>query len=180
MYSPAARPSIVRAAPAKKRSWSTIGGISSSNIACRGLPASLVSQSVISSARSWNASASFSSSCWRSLGVVYCQVSKALRAAFTARSTSFSVERGECAITSPVAGLNTSSVLPSAGSTNSPPIMFLRSRTSVESFFCFSAVAVAISPPWSDFLFAAEHVLDRRVVDADGFSDGRMSDSTAG
>ena len=58
MYSPAARPSIVRAAPAKNRSRSTIGGISSSNITWRGLPASLVSQSVISSARSWNVSAS--------------------------------------------------------------------------------------------------------------------------
>ena len=124
MYSPAARPSTVRAAPAKKRSWSTIGGISSSNVTWRGLPASLVSQSVISSARSWNASASLRRSSWRWDGVVYCHVSNAPRAAFTARSTSSPVDSGECAITSPVAGLITSSVLPSAGATNSPPIMF--------------------------------------------------------
>src|SRR4051812_16175766 len=176
MYSPAARPSIVRAAPAKKRSWSTIGGISSSNIAWRGLPASLVSQSVISSARSWKASASFRSNSWRWAGVVYCQVSNAVRAAFTARSTSSSVESGACAITLPVAGLNMSSVLPSAGSTNSLPIMFLSSRTSVDLFFCCSAVADSIAPPWSDFLLAAEHVLDGRVLDADGFGDRRVRD----
>ena len=36
-----------------------------------------------------------------------------------------------CAITSPVAGLITSSVLPSAGSTNSPSMKFFRSWTSV-------------------------------------------------
>src|SRR5262249_52559898 len=135
------------------------------------------SQSVISSARSSNASASFSNSCWRSDGVVYCQVSNALRAAFTARSTSSSVDSGECAITSPVAGLNTSSALPSAGSTNSPPIMFLRSSTSVASLFCCSAVADSIAPPpWSDFLLAAEHFLHWGVLDADGFGDGGVGD----
>src|SRR5262245_725605 len=178
MYSPAARPSIVRAAPAKKRSWSIMGGISSSNVTWRGLPASLVSQSVISSARSWNASASFRSSSWRWDGVVYCQVSNAPRAAFTARSTSSSVESGACAMTSPFAGLITSSVLPSAGSTNSPPIMFFRSRTSAASFCCFSAVADSIAPPWSDFLLATEYVLNRGVPDADRFRNGGMRDGS--
>src|SRR5215211_5915283 len=177
MYSPVARPSSSRAAPAKKRSWSTIGPISSSNIACRGLPASFVSQSVISSARSWNASASFSSSSWRCPGVVTDQPSKALRAACAARLTSSSVESGECAITSPLAGLTTSSVFPSAGATNSPPIMFCSSNTSV---FCFSAVAVSITPPWSGFLFLVEHLFDRGVLDANSLGDGRVGDPAVG
>ncbi len=38
MYSPAARPSIVRAAPAKNRRLSTIGGISSDIVTSAGLP----------------------------------------------------------------------------------------------------------------------------------------------
>ena len=38
MYSPAAVPSSTRAAPAKKRIWSHIGGISSSIVSCFGLP----------------------------------------------------------------------------------------------------------------------------------------------
>jgi hypothetical protein len=42
------------------------------------------------------------------------------RRAFAARSTSVAVESGACAITSPVAGLRTGSVSPSAESTNSP------------------------------------------------------------
>ena len=38
MYSPAARPSSTRAAPAKNRIWSTIGGISSLAVSACGLP----------------------------------------------------------------------------------------------------------------------------------------------
>ena len=38
MYSPAERPSSIRAAPAKKRIWSTIGGISSLRVSRSGLP----------------------------------------------------------------------------------------------------------------------------------------------
>ena len=38
MYSPAARPSSMRAAPAKNRIWSTIGGISSLAVSPSGLP----------------------------------------------------------------------------------------------------------------------------------------------
>src|SRR3954466_3909219 len=38
MYSALARPSSTRAAPAKKRSWSTIGGISSLAVRGNGLP----------------------------------------------------------------------------------------------------------------------------------------------
>ena len=38
MYSPAERPSSMRAAPAKNRIWSTIGGISSDKVRAIGLP----------------------------------------------------------------------------------------------------------------------------------------------
>ena len=38
MYSPAARPSRSRAAPAKNRTWSTITGISSAIVTANGLP----------------------------------------------------------------------------------------------------------------------------------------------
>ena len=38
MYSPADRPSSTRAAPAKNRIWSTIGGISSDSVSPSGLP----------------------------------------------------------------------------------------------------------------------------------------------
>ena len=38
MYSPAALPSSTRAAPAKNRIWSTIGGISSLAVSACGLP----------------------------------------------------------------------------------------------------------------------------------------------
>ena len=38
MYSPAERPSSIRAAPAKNRIWSTIGGISSDRVSAIGLP----------------------------------------------------------------------------------------------------------------------------------------------
>ena len=38
MYSPADRPSSIRAAPAKNRIWSTIGGISSAMVRATGLP----------------------------------------------------------------------------------------------------------------------------------------------
>ena len=38
MYSPAERPSSTRAAPAKKRSWSTAGGSSSLSVSAIGLP----------------------------------------------------------------------------------------------------------------------------------------------
>jgi len=38
MYSPADRPCSIRAAPAKNRIWSTIGGISSDRVSAIGLP----------------------------------------------------------------------------------------------------------------------------------------------
>ena len=60
----------------------------------------------------------------RSPGVVAAQPSKARLAAATARFTSSSVDSGISAITSPLAGFGTSSVAPSAESTNSPSMKF--------------------------------------------------------
>jgi hypothetical protein len=103
---------------------STIAGISSFLKASCGLPALATSSVVNSSARSSIASAIFSSASERSPGVVFAQPSNAARAAATALSTSAAVDSGACAIASPVAGLMTSSVWPSAGSTHSPPMKF--------------------------------------------------------
>ena len=61
MYSPAARPSRTRAAPAKKRIWSIIGGISSECVTASGLPVFWDSSSTSSSAWASSASAILSS-----------------------------------------------------------------------------------------------------------------------
>jgi hypothetical protein len=81
MYSAAARPSRTRAAPAKNRIWSTIGGISSEVVTAYGLPVSSPSSLTNSSARASTASAIFSSMRWRSAGVESRQDSKAREAA---------------------------------------------------------------------------------------------------
>ena len=105
MYSPALRPSGVRAAPAKNRRLSTIGGISSDIVTAAGLPASSDSIRTISSALASIASASFNSASWRSFGVESNHVSsKAREAAATALSTSSAVPSWTDAITSPVEG----------------------------------------------------------------------------
>ena len=57
---------------------------------------------------------------WRSAGVVSRQAGKAAAAAAMAASTSAWPESGEVAYASPVAGLTTSMVRPSAASRNSP------------------------------------------------------------
>ena len=56
--------------------------------------------------------------------MVAAQPGKALRAALTARFTSSSLESGISAITSPLAGLVTSSLAPSAASSDSPSMKF--------------------------------------------------------
>ena len=70
MYSPALRPSSMRAAPAKNRRLSTIGGISSDIVTSKGLPTFSDSIFTISSACSSMRSASRSNASWRSLGVM--------------------------------------------------------------------------------------------------------------
>ena len=77
MYSPAERPSSTRAAPAKKRIWSIIGGISSAIVTAIGLPVFCDSSATSSSACASSASAISSSASWRSDGVVSRHVSKA-------------------------------------------------------------------------------------------------------
>ncbi len=94
MYSPAALPSSMRAAPAKKRSWSAPTLTSSSAIMDFGWPVLRHSASTSSSQCSSRASASFSSAVWRSLGVVLPQVRNARCAAATAASTSAAVDTG--------------------------------------------------------------------------------------
>jgi hypothetical protein len=80
--------SSTRAAPAKNRIWSSIGGISSDRVSGTSLPVLRLSALTSSSARASIASAMRSSASWRWAGVVDRQLSKALAALSYARSTS--------------------------------------------------------------------------------------------
>src|SRR4051794_29616475 len=100
-------------------------GISSSLTAFSGLPALRASSSASSSPWDSSTSARRRSAAWRSAGVVRDHVSKAVRAAATARSTSARPDMGSRASSSPVAGVTTDSVAPSAASTSSPSMKFL-------------------------------------------------------
>src|SRR6185437_8921141 len=124
MYSPAARPSRTRAAPAKKRRLSEQTGISSRAYES-GLPTLRDSIPASSSAFSSRTSASFRRSSARSAGVDSSHSGSALAAASTAASTSAAVQDGTSAIVSPVAGLSTSIVPPSAASVHLPPTKIL-------------------------------------------------------
>ena len=152
-----------------------MNGISSSRNALRGLPASAASRSESSSACSSSASASLMSAVARSPGGVAAQAGKARLAAATARFTSSSADSGISAITSPVAGFVTSSVAPSAASTNSPSMKFCS----------LIVVAIAIVPPVLDSTVTArlsryaQHVFDGRVLHADALRDGRVRDLAA-
>ena len=97
MYSPALRPSSTRAAPAKNRIWSTVGGISSEAVSATGLPVLRLSAATTSSARSSIASAIRSRARLRSDGVVSRQPSNAAAAACMAASTSWRLDIGACA-----------------------------------------------------------------------------------
>jgi hypothetical protein len=120
MYSPADRPSSIRAAPAKNRSWSTDGGSSSDSVRPTGLPVFLDSTRVISSARCSTASAKRSIARLRSAGVASRQVSNAVAATCSASSTSAALDTGACAYASPVLGSTTSLYAPSRGSVYLP------------------------------------------------------------
>ena len=96
-YSPALRPSRILAAPAKKRSWSTLGGSSSVTASATGLPVLRVSAAMNSPARRSTASANFSIARERSAGVESRQPSNAAAAARSASSTSAAVDTGACA-----------------------------------------------------------------------------------
>ena len=77
MYSPALLPSRWRAAPAKNRIWSTIGGISSLRVSSIGLPQFSASSAISSSACASTASAMRINASDRSDGVVSPHSSKA-------------------------------------------------------------------------------------------------------
>ena len=104
MYSPADRPSSIRAAPAKNRIWSTIGGISSEAVSASGLPVFCDSALTNWSALASSASAIRSRARLRSAGVESRQPGKASAAERKAASTSASPETGAVAKTSPVLG----------------------------------------------------------------------------
>ena len=114
MYSPAEVPSSTRAAPAKKRIWSTIGGISSDSTSAFGLPVFSLSTATSCSARASIASAIFNSASWRSDGVVFPHDSNARSAAWQAASISCSEETADVANTSSVTGSTSSSSRPSS------------------------------------------------------------------
>ncbi len=104
MYSPAERPSSIRAAPAKNRIWSTIGGISSDRVSAIGLPVFCDSAFTSSSARDSMASAIRSRARLRSAGVESRQPGNASAAEAKAAATSVSLDTGAVANTSPVLG----------------------------------------------------------------------------
>ena len=81
MYSPAARPSRTRAAPAKNRIWSIIGGISSAAVTPTGFPVFCDSSATSSSACDSRVSAIASRALCRSDGVLSRQASTAADAA---------------------------------------------------------------------------------------------------
>src|SRR5262245_23555711 len=123
MYSPVARPSRTRAAPAKNRIWSTMGGISSDRVKETGFPVFSLSMATSSSAFSSMTSASLRRALCRSDGVDQRHVWNASPAALQARSTSTSSERGADAYTSPVEGLTMSIIAPEALGRTSPLMM---------------------------------------------------------
>ena len=97
MYSAVALPSSMRAAPAKNRIWSTIGGISSLAVIPMGLPVFSTSIAIRSSALDSMASAMRNSARDRSDGVEFRHSSNAAPAAFMARSTSSAPDSGAVA-----------------------------------------------------------------------------------
>ncbi len=97
MYSPAERPSRRRAAAAKKRIWSTSGGISSDLMRASGLPVFSHSIRTSSSARAAIVSAMRRRARLRSAGVASRQPGKAAAAAAKAASTSAARDSGASA-----------------------------------------------------------------------------------
>src|SRR6266545_8043364 len=144
MYSPVDRPLRIRAAPAKKRIWSTIGGSSSSMVSWKGLPVFSTSSRTSSSPRSSSASASLARARLRSAGVASRQRSKPRAAAWQAASTSAAPDSGTSAKPSPLDGLTRVEVRPSAASACSPSMKFCSLRMSPS---CASRSVPALSAP---------------------------------
>ena len=121
-YSPTDRPSSSRAAPAKNRTWSSVGGISSVSTTRRGFPVSRTSRAPSSSACAASRSAAVSSASIRSRGVVRRQPRNASAATAQASSTSAGPESAASAHGSPVTGSTEVSRAPSAAGRVVPPI----------------------------------------------------------
>ena len=128
MYSAAPRPSSTRAAPAKKRIWSIIGGISSAIVTEMILPVFSASMATSSSAWASRTSAMRWSMRLRSDGVVRRHVVNAPAAAAHAASTSLASDTGISANGSPVTGLSSSTYWPLLGATASPPMKLVKRR----------------------------------------------------
>ena len=131
MYSPADLPSRWRAAPAKKRIWSTIGGISSARVTATGLPVFCVSTRTRSSARASMASAMRKRARLRSDGVASRHPGKASAAAGHGRvDVRWPRTPGPRGTPRPVLGSTSMAVAPSLVSTYRPPTK-LESRPAV-------------------------------------------------
>ena len=123
-YSAVALPCRWRAAPAKKRIWSTIGGISSARVTATGFPVFCVSTRTRSSARASMASAMRKRARLRSDGVASRHCGKASAAACMAASTSAGPDSGASRYSCPVLGSTSTVVAPSLVGMYSPPTKF--------------------------------------------------------
>src|SRR5665213_4402616 len=158
MYSPAALPSSTRAAPAKKRIWSTIGGSSSDSVSASGFPVFRDSAATISSARASMASAMRSSARCLTDGVASRQISKPRSAARIARSTSAASDTGAVANTSPVLGSTMPLVTPASVSTYAP-------STKLRSTWGLSLIPISLrrgcrQRSWARALAGVENISD--------------------
>ncbi len=124
MYSPALLPSRLRAAAAKKRIWSTIGGISSERVREIGLPVLRTSSSISSSARDSMASAIRNMASERSDGVESRQLERRGRRLHGLVDVGSARDSGAVAYSSPVTGSITGVVAPSAAGTRLPLTKF--------------------------------------------------------
>ena len=128
MYSVAARPSRRRAAPAKKRIWSSMGGISSDIVSPNGLPVFSHSVRTSSSARASMASAMRIRARLRSEGVERFQVANASLDE-TGRARRLRAKTRRLRKNLPRARVYSGAVLPPADLTCSPWIKLCNSRT---------------------------------------------------
>ena len=131
MYSPPARPSSSRAAPAKNRTWSIATSSSSLLVSDRSFPVFCDSASTRSSACSAIRSATFKRACWRFDGVLRPQLCLAPAAASYARATSSASEIGAVPKTVPRTGSIRSVRRPAVASHGFPSMTFCTVRSAL-------------------------------------------------
>ena len=134
MYSPADRPLSMRAAPAKKRIWSSAGGTSSSMVSWNGLPVFSLSSRTSSSARSSMASAILLRARLRSEGGVAPLLEAALGRLHGRVDVGLARHRG---LGEALAGggVDEGRGAPSAASRYSPPMKFCSLRSAIACSF---------------------------------------------